>query len=137
MRLRRSPPRFGIKCLRPFIPKSPPRGKFSNYEGGSLIDIIPDLPNEEWRPIAGYNGKYLVSNMGRVKSLKRSTARLLTAFQNNKGYYRVCLCRDGKGRHFLVSRLVAAAFCPNDDPESKTTIDHINGDKTNNAASNL
>ncbi|MBQ2062175.1 MAG: hypothetical protein II458_05810 [Oscillospiraceae bacterium] len=34
------------------------------------IDSIPDLPNEEWRPIEGYKGKYLVSNQGRVKSLK-------------------------------------------------------------------
>ena len=66
--------------------------------------------------------------MGRVKSLKHYDARLLTAFANNKGYLRVCLCRNGKGRHFLVSRLVAAAFCENDDPENKTTIDHINND---------
>ena len=75
--------------------------------------------------------------MGRVKSLKHANARLLTAFANNKGYLRVCLCRNGKGRHFLVSRLVAAAFCVNDDPETKTTIDHIDNDKMNNKASNL
>ena len=93
------------------------------------IDRIPNLPDEEWRPIEGYNGKYLVSNMGRVKSLKHAEARLLTAFPNNKGYYRVCLCQYGEGRHFLVSRLVAAAFCPNDDPQTKTTIDHIDGDR--------
>ena len=101
------------------------------------MDKIPDLPNEEWRQIEGYNGKYLVSNMGRIKSLKHANARLLTAFANNKGYYRVCLCHKGKGRHFLVSRLVAAAFCPNDDPQNKTTIDHIDGDKANNTAANL
>lgn len=101
------------------------------------MDRIPDLPNEEWRQIEGYNGKYLVSNMGRVKSLKHADARLLTAFANNKGYYRVCLCKDGVSRHFLVSRLVAAAFCPNDDPQNKTTIDHIDGDKANNTAANL
>ena len=102
-----------------------------------IIDAIPNLPNEEWRPISGYDGKYLVSNMGRVKSLKRGSARLLTAFVNNKGYYRVCLCNAGQGKHFLVSRLVAAAFCPNDDPESNATVDHIDGDKSNNRAENL
>ena len=57
--------------------------------------LIPDLPDEEWRAIKGYKGKYLVSNMGRVKSLKKRNARLLTAFENNKGYLRVCLCQDG------------------------------------------
>ena len=75
--------------------------------------------------------------MGRIKSLKRGDARLLTAFRNNKGYMRVCLCQYGESRHFLVSRLVAAAFCPNDDPQHKTTIDHIDGDKKNNRATNL
>ena len=76
-------------------------------KGVITIDRIPDLPDEEWRPIEGYMGKYLVSNMGRIKSLKHANARLLTPFANNKGYDRVCLCRNGKGRHFLVSRLVA------------------------------
>lgn len=60
-----------------------------------MIDDIKDLPNEEWKTISGYNGKYLVSNMGRIKSLKNRKARLLTAFPNNKGYYRVALCKDG------------------------------------------
>ena len=71
------------------------------------MDRIPDLPNEKWRPIEGYGGKYLISNYGRCKSLKRSNARLLAVFMNNKGYDRVCLCSDGISHHFLVSRLVA------------------------------
>ena len=101
------------------------------------MDAIPDLPDEEWKAIDGYQGKYLVSNQGRVKSLKHTTAKLLTAFPNNKGYYRVCLSHNGKSRHFLVSRLVAMAFCENDDPQSKNTVDHLDTDKANNRASNL
>ena len=54
--------------------------------GGITIDKIIDLPNEEWKEIEGYGGKYLVSNMGRIKSLKYNEAHLLTAFPNNKGY---------------------------------------------------
>ncbi len=33
------------------------------------MDNIKDLPGEEWREVQDYNGKYLVSNMGRIKSL--------------------------------------------------------------------
>ena len=100
------------------------------------MDRIPNLPNEIWKPIDGYE-KYYVSSLGRIKSLKHKKEKILTAFPNNKGYYRVCLSNDGKSRHFLVSRLVAAAFCDNDDPQHKNTVDHIDGDVSNNKASNL
>ena len=98
---------------------------------------MDNLPNEQWRPITGYKGKYLVSDQGRVKSLKHLKPRILKAFVNNKGYARVALCKDGVSHHFLVSRLVAQAFCPNPDPEHANTVDHIDGDTLNNTASNL
>jgi len=60
----------------------------------TIIDKIKDLPNEKWREIKGYP-RYMVSNMGRVKSLKHYCAHILTAFPNNKGYPRVALCKDG------------------------------------------
>ena len=56
---------------------------------------IPTLPNEEWKEIKGYGGKYLISNLGRCVSLKRGKPRLLTAFPNNKGYWRVALSNEG------------------------------------------
>ena len=71
------------------------------------MDRIKDLPGEEWRAIAGYGGKYLCSSLGRIKSLKHTDARILKTFINNKGYERVCLCRFGQPRYWLVSRLVA------------------------------
>ena len=101
------------------------------------MDRIPDLPGEAWKPIEGYGGKYLVSNLGRIKTLKRANARLLTPFMNNKGYDRVCLCQFGEAHHFLVSRLVAQAWCHNPDPEVCTTVDHIDGNTSNNRADNL
>lgn len=78
-----------------------------------------------------------MSSLGRIKSLKHLKPRLLKAFVNNKGYWRVALCKDGVSRHFLVSRLVAEAFCPNPDPENATTVDHIDHDTSNNHADNL
>lgn len=42
----------------------------NNYERREKsMDNIKDLPGEEWQEVQGYNGKYLVSNMGRIKSL--------------------------------------------------------------------
>ena len=75
--------------------------------------------------------------MGRIKSFHHLKARILKAFVNNKGYERVALSLNGEQHHFLVSRLVAQAFCPNPDPENATTVDHIDHNPLNNAASNL
>ena len=80
---------------------------------------------------------YLISSCGRIKSLKHLKPRILKAFANNRGYPRVALSRNGVSRHFLVSRLVAEAFCPNPDPENATTVDHIDHDTSNNNAENL
>ena len=85
----------------------------------------------------GYGGKYLVSNMGRIKSFKHATARILQTFINNKGYERVCLSQGGEPHYYLVSRIVATAFCPNPDPENAKTVDHADHDTRNNRADNL
>lgn len=47
----------------------------------------------------------------RVKSFKKRNTRLLTAFPNNYGYWRVALTNPfGISKRLLVSRLVATAF---------------------------
>ena len=99
------------------------------------MDLIENLEGEVWREIEGYMG-YQVSNMGRIKSFKRRNTIILQTFYNNKGYERVALCMNGKGRYFLVSRIVAEAFCQKPDDECDT-VDHIDGNKQNNTASNL
>lgn len=50
-----------------------------------MIDKIQNLEGELWADIAGFPS-YQISNFGRVKSLKKRKARLLTAFPNNHGY---------------------------------------------------
>ena len=93
-----------------------------------MIDNFTDteLTNEVWRDIDGYDGMYQVSDLGRVRSLKYGEVRVLKPQKDNKGgYLRVNLHRDGKLKHFLVHRLVAQAFIPNDD-ETKTQINHRN-----------
>lgn len=98
-------------------------------------DVIEDLPFEEWKPI-DEQGKYYVSSLGRVKSFQGTKTRILKPYTNQKGYYRVDICL-GKRKTVLVHQLVARAFVYNDDPQTKDTIDHINGDKRNNTAENL
>lgn len=93
---------------------------------------------EEWQPIAGYEGLYEVSNLGHVKSLGNDKSRkekIMKPEKDKDGYLRVTLCRNGKGKHFKVHRLVATAFLPN--PEGFPEINHLDEVKTNNCISNL
>lgn len=68
---------------------------------------------EEWRDVVGYEGKYMVSNLGHVKSLNyrghKGVEKLMTP-QNNKGYFKIRLYKDGTWRMPYIHRLVADAF---------------------------
>lgn len=90
--------------------------------------------NEVWKPIEGYED-YLVSNLGRVKSLKFGKEKILSPGHNGWGYLDVGLCKNGQKKHQLVHRLVALAFIPN--PKNLPEVNHKNEDKTNNRADNL
>lgn len=98
---------------------------------------------EIWKDIKGYEGKYQVSNMGRVRSLDRfdrvgnpRKGRLLNPKPKNNGYVRVHLA-DGKGyAHESVHRLVAEAFVERRNPED-IIVNHLDNNPTNNRADNL
>ena len=92
---------------------------------------------KEWKPVVGYEGLYEVSNMGRVKSLKRlrTKERIIAQFQNHRGYARVTLWKDNSQKKYSVHRLVAEAFIPN--PNNLPEVNHIDGDKQNNHMDNL
>ena len=98
-------------------------------------DIIEDLPGEKWLPI-DERGRYYVSSLGRVKSYRGLKAKILKPYYNQRGYQRVDICLETR-RTYLVHQLVAQAFLVNDDPQTKDTIDHIDGNKNNNSATNL
>ena len=101
--------------------------------------------HEVWRPVTGYNGRYEVSNLGEVRSLERTKrnnggaqripSHVMRQSQNHKGYKIVHLSKDGANTWVMVHRIVALAFIPN--PEGKPQVNHIDGDKNNNAANNL
>ena len=91
---------------------------------------------EIWKPIAGYELLYEVSNLGRVKSLKRNTTvGGIMKLQINRGYVQVSLCKQGRHCTKKLHRLVAEAFLPN--PYAKPEVNHKDGNKKNNRVSNL
>lgn len=93
---------------------------------------------ENWKDIKGYEGRYQVSDLGRVKSLnynKTGKERIKKAAKGSCGYVIVTLSNGGKLKGFLVHRLVAEAFLPN--PDRLPQVNHKDEDKTNNAVSNL
>ena len=98
--------------------------------------------SEEWRDVVGYEGRYQVSSMGRVKSLERKDRLgrivkecILKPDVVGGGYLGVVLCDGGKQKMFFVHRLVCQAF--HENPDNKPQVNHINEDKTDNRACNL
>lgn len=103
---------------------------------------------ELWRDIKGFEGHYMVSNFGRVKSLPRSgrdsygrlvryKGKILKPSKNSNGYYRVELKREDTKSRFFVHRLVATHFVENPDPVRFAVVNHLDFNPCNNHASNL
>lgn len=94
---------------------------------------------EEWRPVAGYVGIYEVSSIGRIRRLpeprRALRVRVLKPRYDKKGYVRVALHHSGR-KDAAVHRLVALAFL-GAPPGDKVQVNHIDGDKQNNAVTNL
>ena len=84
--------------------------------------------------ISGFDDHYISKNCDIYNKL---TDKFLTPQLNNRGYYHICLSKNRVRTHKSVHRLLGLTFIPNDDPETKTTIDHINRIKTDNRLENL
>ena len=94
---------------------------------------------EIWKSIEGYEGKYEISSLGRVKSLTDKNGKkrelILKPRVSKNGYLYLNLWESSKGRAKKIHRLVAEAFLPN--PEGKQTVNHKNCVKTDNRVENL
>lgn len=93
---------------------------------------------EVWKDVVGYEGYYMVSNLGRVKSLRfRHIMReqLMTVSKRPDGYMSVGLSKDGVHITKTVHRLVATAFLEN--PNNLEMINHKDEDRSNNSVDNL
>lgn len=93
---------------------------------------------EIWKPIAGYEGLYEVSNLGNVASLNYQNTgkrKVLALKHHSSGYVTVTLCNRGVHKNKSIHTLVARTFI--DNPKNLPQVNHIDGDKTNNTVENL
>lgn len=117
------------------------------YKNLDLSDIVyfceVDLieKTEQWKDIPDYVCLYQVSDLGRVKSLKRATLpsdkivklqtiefRLKTKLFNKE---------NKQGKHFSIHQLVAMAFLNHRPCGLKLVVDHIDNNPLNNMLNNL
>lgn len=112
-------------------------------------DLLTRNPEEEWRPVVGYEGLYEVSSLGRVRSLDRTSfvprgtggyarrvkGRVLSPDIIESGHSRVLLSADGVVTRQQVHRLVAQAFIPN--PSGLPLVLHGPNGVSDNSSSNL
>ena len=93
---------------------------------------------EIWKDIKGYEGLYQVSNLGRVRRVKKIkivTNNILKQSKNLRGYLGVTLSKNNVRVRRQIHRLVAEAFIENKNNFSQ--VNHKDEDKTNNCVDNL
>lgn len=119
-------------------------------EDGLEVDLVK-LPDGsylefEWRPVVGYEGYYLVSNYGQVKTVgrlvnsrgnkpRKMKDKIKSQHPHTNGYLVVQLSKDGINTTRTVHSLVYEAFIGK--VEEGYTIDHINRINTDNIVTNL
>lgn len=120
-------------------------------KGYQKIDNITAAKREEWSAIRHLGGRYEVSSLGRVRSTdfmithvnrygdlasRQMHGKIMSLTDNGHGYLIVALVISNACRkNYYVHRLVAEMFC--EKPEGCEYVNHLDYDKTNNAAHNL
>lgn len=107
---------------------------------------LPDEQWEQWLPVPGYEGYYSVSNLGRVRSDKRTMvdknghARkipevILTPEKRSSGHLVVCLWKNHEQTKRYVHHIVLETFTGGDPAGMQAC--HWNDDPGDNRLENL
>lgn len=112
------------------------------HEGddGNTQDNLKEIPD--------YQGRYFVSDCGKVFSkdarilykdgrIALHKGKEIKRHDNGHGYLFAALWKNNECKQEYIHRLVALAFIPNDAPNEKTQVNHIDENKRNNNVSNL
>ena len=99
-----------------------------------IIDEQLSLENEEWKNVI-IDGQtfpnYFVSNLGRFKNYKGIIMENYKPHHSGYIYVRV------DNNKYALHRIMAYTFIKNLNPDLFNVVNHIDGNKTNNSASNL
>lgn len=92
---------------------------------------------EIWKDVVGYEGRYIVSNLGRVVSLvcKGKSLKVLNPLLRSDGYSQIWLSNTNNQRCYSLHRIVAQSFLGMRDHMYQ--VNHIDGNKLNNCIVNL
>lgn len=93
---------------------------------------------EIWKDVTGYEGRYKISNLGRLKSL-RNTESILKGSLSKEGYIQYTLNWKEYKKYnvYLAHQLVAMAFLGHKPNGNAIVVDHINDNKLDNRKENL
>ncbi len=102
---------------------------------------------EIWKPVAGFEGSYEISNTGIFRSIDRYVSypqgwdrffpgKIISPYSSKDGYLSVSFRTGGrKSHHRQIHRMVAEAFCEKQD--GCDVVNHIDCDRSNNHFLNL
>ena len=95
---------------------------------------------EIWKDVVGYEGRYLISNTGKLKSiLKNGVEKLIKGSSNKHGYLKYGLSWELKNKRnlYFAHQLVAQSFLGHNPCGFEFVIDHINDVTNDNRVENL
>lgn len=106
------------------------------------------MQKEIWRDVEGYEGLYMVSSLGNIKSLSRTViksngsvqvvvGRNLKPNKDTKGYLKVELSVNGKKKTRRIHQMVAESFLNHKPCGMDLIVDHINNNRLDNRLSNI